>query len=111
VIVLRLASALGQILAAAQGAAAAQTSVAVKPEDPPNEIVVRAVRGKCAIVRDGVTLGRRDADAFAEGWPQEQPLRIVEPIGADYHCLADIAFKLQRKGVLYIEFVPRRATK
>ena len=75
------------------------------PEAAPDEIVVRAIRGKCTIVRAGVSLGDWALDAFAKGWPQERPLRIISPGGADYRCLAKIAFELQRKGIRHIEFV------
>jgi hypothetical protein len=84
----------------------ADPSAAAAPDGP--EIVVRAVRGKCRIQLDERNLSDREFSARAGEWASlGTPVRVISPRGADYKCLARIAFKLNEKGVRLIHFVDR----
>jgi hypothetical protein len=76
------------------------------------EIVVRAVRGKCRIELDRRNLSDREFSARAGEWASlGTPVRVIAPRGADYECLAKIAFKLNDKGVRLIHFVDRNPSE
>jgi len=84
------------------------------PAPPPHaadeepEIVVRAVRGKCRIELAARSISDREFSARAGEWASlGTPVRVIAPRGADYTCLAKIAFKLNEKGVRLIHFVDR----
>ena len=78
-------------------------------ETEADEIVVRAVRGKCRVQLADRLLTNRELDARAEQWANGKAVRVIEPVGADYKCLAKITFRLGDKGVRLIEFVDRPA--
>ncbi|MDT9600293.1 hypothetical protein [Sphingosinicella rhizophila] len=77
------------------------------PEPEADEIVVRAVRGKCRVQLADRILSDSELNARAEEWAKGKAVRVIEPVGADYKCLARIAFRLNDKGVRLIEFVDR----
>lgn len=79
-----------------------QTSPA---EPKPQEIVVTAVRRKCSVRIADRVLSDPEFDAHAKEWAAGVPVRVVAPSGADYRCLAKIAFRLADHGVRRIDFV------
>lgn len=78
------------------------------PTTPEPEIVIRAVRGKCRVQLDQRLLSDRELAARSGEWAAlGHPVRVVSPDGADYKCLAKIAFTLNKYGVRLIHFVDR----
>lgn len=70
-----------------------------------DEIVVTAVKQKCRVRLADRLLSDREFDARAREWAAGRPLRVVAPAGADYKCLARIAFRLNDRGVKLIHWV------
>lgn len=87
-------------------AALAAQAAAPTPVEAP-EIVVRAVRQKCRVQLADRLLTNREFAAKARQWAQGEVVRVVSPRGANYQCLAKIAFKLNDYGVTRIHFVDR----
>lgn len=90
--------------------AAALQAAAPPPEAPAeqgDEIVVTAVREKCRVMLADRILSDREFSQRAKLWAQGRPVRVVSPAGANYKCLAKIAFRLQARGVRLIQFVDR----
>jgi hypothetical protein len=53
-------------------------------------------------------LSDRELSARAQAWAfAGTPVRVVRPRGADYRCMAKIAWKLGERGVRLLEFVER----
>lgn len=80
-----------------------------QPQDAPGagkaDIVVVAVAGKCRIKRAGMLISNRDLAKLGSGWPQDRPLRVEEPRGADRKCLTKIVLDLEKKGFRSFVFV------
>jgi hypothetical protein len=89
--------------------AVAQAVQAAPPAAEDEEIVVVATRpGECRVRLADRTLSNRQLAAHAARWAREgRPLRVVRPRGADYRCMARIAFRLNDFGVRLIHFVER----
>jgi hypothetical protein len=69
------------------------------------DIVVVAVAGKCRIKRAGMLVSDRDLTKLGSGWPEDRPLRVEEPRGADRKCLTKIVLDLEKKGFRSFVFV------
>lgn len=104
-------------------AAALQAQAPVSPVSPasaPAEeageaiVVVGTRRGRCRLQLAGRALSDREFAAVSREWGAlGRPVSVVHPAGADYRCLARIAFRLQDQGVRLVHFVeagapPRR---
>lgn len=87
-------------------AASAAATPAPAPVEAP-EIVVRAVRQKCRVQLADRLLTNREFATKARQWARGEIVRVVSPRGANYQCLAKIAFKLNDYGVTRIHFVDR----
>jgi hypothetical protein len=84
----------------------ASAAAAGPAADPASaEIVVQAVRGKCRIAYAGSLLDGHGLQRLADGWPADQPLRVVEPRGANRKCLTRIALELAGKGFNHLIFI------
>ena len=78
------------------------------PAEPPEIVVTGKARGKCRVELADRTLSTGALAARARGWAASgTPVRVVRPRGADYRCLAKVAFSLNRHGVTLIQFVER----
>lgn len=97
------------ITAALLALALLQPVAAAPPEAEGEEIIVVASRsGKCKVQLADRTLSPRQLAAHAAKWAAEgTPVRVVRPRGANYHCMAKIAFRLGDHGVRLIQFVDR----
>jgi len=86
-----------------------QSAAAVPPEVEGEEIVIVASRsGKCQVKLADRTLSSRQLAAHAGKWAAEgTPVRVIRPRGANYLCMARIAFRLGDHGVRLIQFVDR----
>jgi hypothetical protein len=98
--------------------AAAVPPAAAKSEAPPTQeegqtITVTATRrGGCRVRLADRTLTDRQLAANAKQWAADgTPLRVVRPAGADYHCMAKIAWRLGEHGVRLFHFVDPPATQ
>lgn len=90
-------------LIAAQAQPAAAPSEA---EDGPAIVVTGTRRGRCRVRLAGRDLSDRALASHAQEWAVlGRPVRVIRPAGADYRCLARIAFRLQDEGVRLIHFV------
>lgn len=93
---LLLSAALSQLAAPAAEQAGAATEI----------VVTGTARGRCRVELANRALSRRELAANAEEWAAlGTPVRVVAPAGADYKCLAKIAFRLNERGVRFIHFV------
>ena len=98
------------LAAAAQAAPAAQSTPVQAPAALEEaEIVVTGQRsGGCRVRLADRQLSTRELALNARRWAAEgRPVRVVRPRGADYHCLARIAWSLGDHGVRLIHFVDR----
>lgn len=88
-----------------------QAPQAALPEVDAEEIVIVASRpGKCQVQLADRTLSSRQLAAHAARWASGgTPVRVVRPRGADYRCMARLAFRLGDYGVRLIQFVDRGA--
>lgn len=88
-------------------AAQRQPDVAVPDaEEGPAIVVTGTRRGRCRMRLAGRDLSDRALAAHAQEWAVlGRPVRVIRPPGADYRCLARIAFRLQDRGVRLIHFV------
>lgn len=86
-----------------------QVPQAAPSEVDAEEIVIVASRpGKCRVQLADRTLSSGQLAAHAARWASEgTPVRVVRPRGADYRCMARIAFRLGDHGVRLIQFVDR----
>lgn len=76
-----------------------------EPQSEQADIVVVAVAGKCRIKRAGMLISNRDLAKLGSGWPQDRPLRVEEPRGADRKCLTKIVLDLEKKGFRSFVFI------
>jgi biopolymer transport protein ExbD len=82
-------------------------ALAAEQEAEADEIVVRAVKGKCRVQLADRLLTDREFDQRTDEWAAGKAVRVVEPRGANYKCLAKIMFRLNDKGVRLVRFVDR----
>lgn len=68
------------------------------------EVVVTARRRSCQLSIADRVVGSREFRARAVEWRAGTPVRVVVTDGADYRCLAKIAFRLRDYGVTRIIF-------
>ncbi|HEX8654027.1 MAG TPA: hypothetical protein VF693_02230 [Allosphingosinicella sp.] len=75
-------------------------------EEGPAIVVTGTRRGRCRVRLAGRDVSDRALAAHAQEWAVlGRPVRVIRPPGADYRCLARIAFRLQDQGVRLIHFV------
>ncbi|MEA3016753.1 MAG: hypothetical protein QOI38_1475 [Sphingomonadales bacterium] len=87
-------------------AAQAQPAAAASEAEGPAIVVTGTRRGRCRMRLAGRDLSDRALAAHAQEWAVlGRPVRVIRPPGADYRCLARIAFRLQDQGVRLIHFV------
>jgi hypothetical protein len=103
----RLAMLVCGALSAASLLSATFASAGTEPEAEPQQadIVVVAVAGKCRVKRAGMLVSNRDLAKLGSGWPQDRPLRVEEPRGADRKCLTKIVLDLEKKGFRSFVFI------
>jgi hypothetical protein len=88
------------------GAAAQPPAAAPAAEEGPAIVVTGTRRGRCRVRLAARDLSDRELSAHAREWAAlGRPVRVIRPAGADYRCLARIAFRLQDQGVRLIHFV------
>jgi hypothetical protein len=75
-------------------------------QEPPagDTIVVTAERSKCTVRLADKPLSDPEFAAHAAEWAAGRPLRVYAPHTSDHDCLAQIVFKLNKKGVRVIHF-------
>ena len=78
----------------------------VPAEIVPAEIVIVARSRKCDVSIANRVLSHAEFKRRAAEWAAGTPVRVVAPPGADYRCLAKIAFRLADHGVKKIIFEP-----
>ncbi|HYG30451.1 MAG TPA: hypothetical protein VD887_09570 [Allosphingosinicella sp.] len=84
----------------------AQPAAPPQAEEGPAIVVTGTRRGRCRVRLAARTLSDRELAAHAREWAAlGRPVRVIRPAGADYRCLARIAFRLQDRGVRLIHFV------
>ena len=83
-----------------------QTPVQTPIAEPVSEqeVVVTARRRSCQVSIADRVVGSREFRARAAEWRAGTPVRVVVADGADYRCLARIAFRLREYGVTRIIF-------
>jgi hypothetical protein len=91
----------------------AATSEAGPTQEEGQTITITATRrGGCRVRLADRTLTDRQLAANAKQWAANgTPLRVVRPAGADYHCMAKIAWRLGEHGVRLFHFVDPPATQ
>ena len=73
-------------------------------------VVVARGPGACRVRLADRNLSERELAARAREWAKNgTPLRVVRPRGADYGCMAQIAWQLGKQGVRLFEFVEASA--
>lgn len=72
----------------------------------PAEVVVVARSRRCDVSVADRVLSDAEFNRRAAEWAAGTPVRVVAPRGADYRCLAKIAFRLADRGVKKIIFDP-----
>ena len=88
--------------------AQAPAAEAVPDEAEPAIVVTGTRRGRCRVQLAQRSLSDRELGALAREWATlGRPVTVIRPAGADYRCLARIAFRLQDQGVRLIRFVDR----
>ena len=69
-------------------------------------LVVANGPGECRVRLADGELSERQLRSWAEAWAaQGKPVRVIQPVGAGYQCLAKIAWRLGDSGVRLIHFV------
>jgi hypothetical protein len=72
----------------------------------PAEIVIVARSRRCDVSIANRVLSNAEFKRRTAEWAAGTPVRVTAPPGADYRCLAKIAFRLADRGVKKIIFDP-----